>query len=180
MTRAIYILGLIIACALGFLISRLSSDTIQYTASITLADITDLIITSAVTIFAAWYLSKKINEDRFAKELVIGDLRDIEQNIASVVNKIHGSQPSSPGQDEIINQLMPLVNQLHPLLKRFERTCAVNGKKVQTEKIMNSFRGFYGCATNFGDNPIDLSMVISYGDDMIVNIRATIADINKM
>lgn len=170
----LYILGLIFSCYIGFLIANLCSDKFNYSTQITLADISNIIVTSLVTIFAAWYLSKKLNEDRYAKELAINDLKAIEENISSIVDKIHKPE------DNIIGQLIPLINQLQHLLQRLERTCAINGKKVPTDRIMKSFYCFYGCATNFEDKPLDLNLIISYGDDLIVEIRGTIAAINKM
>ncbi|MDE6695813.1 MAG: hypothetical protein K2K25_02940 [Muribaculaceae bacterium] len=170
----LYFVGLIFSFYIGFLVANLFSEKFNYSAQITLADISNILVTSLVTIFAAWYLSKKLNEDRYAKELAINDLKAIEENISSVVDKAH-----NPGGD-IIGQLMPLINQLHHLLKRLERTCAINGKKVSTDRIMNSFLCFYGCATNFEDKPLNLDLIISYGDDLIVEIRGTIAAINKM
>lgn len=164
----------ILSFCLGFILSGIFKEQFQYQNSITLADVGNIVIPCLVTLFAAWYLSKKLNEDRFAKELAINDLKEIEQHISAIINR------SKSHSNCIIREILPQVNQLQTLIKRLERTCSVNGKKVPTDKVKNKFLCFYGCATNFGDKPLDVPAITLYGDELIIEIRSTIANINRM
>ena len=159
--------------SVGYVLSGIFNQPFCFENSISLADILNILLPFIVTLFAAWYLSKKINEDRYAKELAINDLKEIEYNITSIIKS------AQTGREGVISEVVTQVNQLHLLLKRLERTCSVNGVKISTQKVMNKFYYFYGCATNF-DTPLDVPHIMDYGDDLIVEIRSTMTFINKM
>ena len=158
----------------GYLFSQLMSGSFIYKNELSLSDFANITATCLLTMVAAWYIAKKLNEDRYAKELAIGDLKKIEENIALIIAKVQND--TTPGYQNILEA----VQQLHGQLRRLGRTCSINGSKVPIEKIMNRFYGFYGCATNFGDTTPDSSHVISTGDDLIVEIRETILRINQL
>ncbi len=160
--------------SVGYLSSNLISTGISYKNEVSFSDILNIGATCLATIFAAWYISKKLNEDRYAKELIINDLRKIESSISNIVSA--AQNPANGNRKGIVE----MVNQLHGSLSRLERTCGVNGKKVPIKSIMHRFYCFYGCATNFGDEPLNIPLIVSSGDDLIVEIRTTITQINQL
>ncbi|MDE7431257.1 MAG: hypothetical protein K2N34_05005 [Lachnospiraceae bacterium] len=159
---------------LGFIGAKVVRFGLTYSKDISIADILNIIITSVVTLTAAWYLSKKLSEDRFTKEIAISDLKEIEQNVAEIIHKVQVNDQN------LVNDLMMLINHLQQLLLRFDRTCKFERDEQSVNRINNRFLALYGCATNFGDDPIDPQFVIQNGNDLIVEIRDTISNINKL
>ena len=49
-------------------------------------DIINILVTVLVTIFVAWYVTKKLSEERFEKELIISDLKSIEECIKKILD----------------------------------------------------------------------------------------------
>ena len=173
------VVSIAVSFALGFALSRMLTDEFSFDNRISLADVTTIIATSLVTVFAAWYLSKKLNEDRYAKEMHIEDLKKIEESISSVIDKAQQIQETTGTQDDITD-IVTKVNHLHTLLQRLKRTSRIHNKDIEMNSVTNSFLCFYGCATNYSDTSPNLSLVMSYGDDLIVEIRKTISNINKL
>lgn len=162
------------AFCLGIVLSKYIHFGFSYQNSITFADIANIGITTVVTIFAAWYLSKRLNEDRFLKEMAISDLKDIEQIVSDIIIKVQ--QDGS----NINVEILKLVNHLQLLLSRFNRTCKLNRKQESINSVQNCFNNLYRFATDFGPDPLDIQSITKYGTDLIVEIRDTITNINKL
>lgn len=169
------VLSGILMFTIGYITSSVFPPGMEYKNEISLADIINIAATAIVTLSAAWYITKKLNEARYAKELAIDDLKEIEDNIASIVRTAQTPIEAGTHPD-----ILPSIHQLHGLLKRLEHTCQINGKSVPVENIMNRFYCFYGCATNFGDESFNSSLIITTGDDLIVAVRETMLRINKL
>lgn len=135
-------------------------------------DVINLLVTVLVTIFVAWYVTKKLSEERFDKELIISDLKSIE----ACIEKILEAYEPRNANGEILNS----INELHILINRFERT--IETRKISTHALRNSFWSFFAVATDYDsgndtDN-IDLPMVQRLGDDLIIEIRRIIGVVN--
>lgn len=159
--------------ACGYICALFYKSPIDYSGQLTLSDILSTLVGAFVTLWAAWYITKKLNEDRYSKELTISDLKEIEESIAYIV---------AVAQDEPdqTSDIIAKVNRLHGTLSRLERTCKINDKNVSIANVMNRFYCFYGCATNFGDKPLNIPLIVSSGDDLIIEIRTAINRINKL
>ena len=172
--RVCTILIATITFCIGIVVSKLVSFGFSYQNSISFADIANILVTTVVTIFAAWYLSKRLNEDRFSKEMAISDLKDIEQIVSDIIIK-------AQLEDPILNaEILKLVNHLQVLLSRFDRTCKLKRKQESIISIQNNFISLYRFATDFDTGPLDIQAIIKYGTDLIVEIRDTINSINKL
>lgn len=169
------IVSLLVMFALGYFVCGIFGTAWIYRNEISTSDFLNLVVTCIVTLFAAWYIASKINEDRYAKELTISDLREIECNISQIILKAQ----ETDGND-VIRSVIPLINQLQVLLTRLEKTCSINGEKVPITNIKNKFYCFFGCATNFEGEPLNLPLITLTGDELIVEIRQTISKINRM
>jgi hypothetical protein len=74
-------------------------------------DIFNLIISSAVTVWLGWYISKKLTEQRFLKEFIIKDICKIEEQIDFFEVLIRTNNAD----------LSPIFNELNILKHRIER-----------------------------------------------------------
>lgn len=135
-------------------------------------DIVNILTTILVTVFAAWYITKRLSEERYDKELVISDLRSIENCIKKVLDLCD----TSDGNTNILTS----INQLHILINRFQRT--VTSRKINVTKLQNAFWNFYAAATDYDSNDntanVDLPLVQHLGDDLIIEVRQIIRVVN--
>ena len=163
-----------ITFSLGIIISKCFHFGFTYQNSITFADIANMGLTTIVTIFAAWFLSKRLNEDRFSKEMAISDLKEIELIVSNIITKVQEEG------DDVNKELLKLTNHLQQLLSRFDRTCKLKRKQKSIKTVQQNFNTLYRFTTDFGADPLDVQSVIKYGTDLIVEIRDTITNINKL
>lgn len=68
-------------------------------------DVINIVVTLLVSIFIAWYVTKRLSEERFDKELVIADLRDIESCMKKTLELYDRSNNN--------NEILIHLNQLH-------------------------------------------------------------------
>lgn len=135
-------------------------------------DVINIIITLLVSVFIAWYVTKRLSEERFDKELVISDLRDIESCMKKTLELYDRSDNN--------NEILVYLNQLHILIERFRRTIDTGG--VDMRALENSFWRFFAAATDYDSgndtNNIDIPSVQRFGDDLIIEIRRIIRVVN--
>lgn len=165
---AILILSILIIFGIGTFASSW-----KYEFDVRPMDVITLGVTSLITIFAAWYITKYINEDRYAKELVIEDLKQIESTVGDII-------VLSGESNDVSTNTLSRINKLHLLIDRLGKTCNINGKKINITPIQNKFYLFYGFATDYSETGLDLPSIQSFGDNLIIEIRATIGKINTL
>lgn len=139
-------------------------------------DIINLVVTILVSVYVAWIITKKLTEERFEKELVISDLKDIEVEIKKILDAYEKSEPG--------NVILPAINQLRILIDRFKKSVQKTvSKKLDTAALDSSFTLFYRFATDYGgvDNvtDVDLPSVQNHGSNLIIEVRNLISTINK-
>lgn len=146
----------------------------SFKGEVELVDFINIIVTIFTAVFAAWYISKKISEERFYKELIISDLRKIEELISSVIEiLIRNERLEDDQKQEILN----LIGYLNNLIDRFE---FINGYNNQNSSLRTVFLNFYGLSTDFGsDTNIDIQNVIRTGNKLIKEVRSQIININE-
>lgn len=139
-------------------------------------DIINLVVTIFISLYVAWVITKKLTEERFEKELLISDLKDIEAEIKRILDAYETSEPG--------NTILPAINQLRVLIERFKNTILLTASKnLDTAVLDTSFIQFYRLSTDYEavDNvtDVDLPSVQNYGSKLIVEIRNLISQINK-
>lgn len=146
----------------------------SFKCEVELVDFINIIVTVFTAVCAAWYISKKISEERFFKELIISDLRKIEELISSVIEiLIRNEHLEETQKQEILN----LIGYLKNLIDRFE---FINEYNNQNSRLRTVFFNFYGLSTDFGsDNNIDIQNVIMTGNKLIKEVRCQIININE-
>ena len=174
--KIIYIIASIVLLLTGYLLAGLLRTSWVFDYTIEPIDIINLIVTIVVSICVAWYITKGLAEERFEKELIISDLKDIEAEIKKIMNAYDGDNPGSV--------ILPAVNQLQILIERFKNSMRITSSKdIDVSVLDSAFRNFYGCATNYESesqvNEIDLPTVQNYGNNLIIEVRNLISTINK-
>ncbi len=143
----------------------------QFKYEVELVDFINLLTTIGCTLGAAWFVSKKLSEDRFEKDLQINDLKKIEEQINGLIAIIVRNQSlSEENKEEILN----INAYLNNLINRFVIVNSVNNNT----NIRESFNLFYRYSTNFGDD-FNVPSIISYGDNLLKAVREEIRLINK-
>jgi hypothetical protein len=135
-------------------------------------DIINIIVTLLVSVFIAWYVTKRLSEERFDKELIISDLRDIESCIKKTLEFYDSSNSN--------NEILIYLNQLHILIRRFQ--CTINTDKMDTRGLENAFWQLFKVATDYDsgsdtDN-VDIPAVQRHGNDLIIEVRRIIKLVN--
>ncbi len=135
-------------------------------------DVINIVVTLLVSIFIAWYVTKRLSEERFDKELVIADLRDIESCMKKTLELYERSNNN--------NEILIHLNQLHILIQRFQRTIDIGGMDMRA--LQNAFWRLFAAATDYDSgndtDSIDIPSVQRYGDDLIIEVRRIIRVIN--
>lgn len=141
-------------------------------------DIITLVVTSLVTVWLGWYVSKKITEQRYQKEYVINDLKQIEEEL----NFIERSMQSS---NIDLQSLLGLLNKLKTYIERFSKTIEIFGISCVDAKTLDTFyRELYIITTDLDSNQLlldetnrnEINQVCS---SFVIHTRSMIFEINK-
>lgn len=143
----------------------------KFKNEVELTDLINIVVTVFSAIGAAWFIAKKLSEDRFNKKLIINDLKKIEEQIGCIIEIfVKNDTLTNEQQQEILN----INSYLNSLIVRFE---IVHSPNSELRRIFNSF---YRYSTDFGlENGIDLQQVIQEGNQLIKIIRLQISRVNK-
>lgn len=125
----------------------------------------------------AWYVTKRLSEERFDKEIIIKDLQLIENQLGNILDLLErGNQTAS-------NDIVARVNHLRILIDRFKKLIQ-DKYGIKTENLEDKFNQFYMISTNFDTSQnvknIDVPNVIAKGEDIIIELRSLIGNINRV
>ena len=141
-------------------------------------DVVTLIVTTIVTIWLGWYVSSKITAQRFEKEYLINDLKQIEQEIFFIEKNIDNS-------DIELQKLLSLLDKLNTYIDRFSKTIEVFNVSCVNVKMLNkNFRKLYTKTTDIDGNVFqtdnsnrkEINQVLT---KFIIETRKMIFTINK-
>lgn len=142
-------------------------------------EVFNILITSTVTISVAWYISKKITEQRFEKELLIGDLKQVEKEVHSIEDIINNSDTID------VNLVLLKIGSIRNNIDRFESTVEIlNLKGADTIDLNKSFNNLYSFSTDVDSiivksDTIDLAEINRKCSDVVVKTRKLLFQINK-
>lgn len=143
-------------------------------------DVINLFVTGGITIWIGYYIVKKLSEQRFEKEMLINDLRLIEQE----VNGIRSLFQTSEHVD--IAHISSKMNSIENIIDRFASTITISKviSSDSTVALRKAFNILYASTTDFGSNVEDASSVVlppiqKASNDVILKTRELILRINK-
>lgn len=143
-------------------------------------DVFSLIVSSAITIWVGYYVVKKLSEQRFEKEMLINDLRLIEQEIQGIETIFETSENVD------VTLVSGKMNAIKHLLDRFTYTVKLSEHGVDNEiqPINEAFNNLYLAATNFDSdfvnrNDIDRASISYRTNRLILKVRKLTVNLNK-
>lgn len=165
----IVIAGLSLSYGIGF---WRTSWSIKH--EVELVDFINILVTISCALGAAWFVAKKLSEDRFNKELTITDLRKIEEQIGCIVEMFIKYETIDESQK---NEILNINSYLNSLINRFE---IVNNINLANSNLRERFNVFYRYSTDFDSgNGSDVQNIINEGNQLIKAIRLEIIKVNE-
>lgn len=156
----------------------LERATVNY--EIVPVDVIDLMVTSAITIGVGYYIVKRLSEQRFEKEMLIEDLRRIEEKVSSIENAFDSHEELD------ISLVSGYISSVRHLLDRFKHTLQMTGNSYVEEmkEIDHAFNRLFRSATDFDSKIIqtqktDKSAIIDCASEVILKLREVIVKINN-
>lgn len=146
--------------------------------SVNAFDFISLIITSLLTILVAWYITKKLTEQRFEKDFLINDLNSIEEIVHSIEDILESSSSLNiTYMASKINSIFMLKNRMKDAIEQ----TSLSGTDVS--QLENSINDLFTSATNFDaqDIPIsdvDIPQIQQHCSNLIRETRNLIIKIN--
>lgn len=143
-------------------------------------DVINLFVTVGVTIWIGYYIVKKLSEQRFEKEMLINDLKLIEQE----VNAIGSLLQTSTRVD--ITHISSKINTIEGIINRFVSTIAISTviPETYTNSLLMAFYSLYAAATDFDSlvvetSNINMPHIQKASNDVVIKTRELILRINK-
>lgn len=143
-------------------------------------DVFSLFVSSAITIWVGYYVVKKLSEQRFEKELLINDLRLIEQEIQQVESIFETSSTID------LTLISSKMNTIKHLIERFTYTVRLSDSNIdnQIPSINDAFFGLYRVSTNFDSESIsrenvNFSLITYHTNRLILKVRKLTISLNK-
>lgn len=143
-------------------------------------DVFSLFVSSAITIWLGYYVVKKLSEQRFEKEMLINDLRLIEQEIQNIETIFETAENVD------ITLVSGKMNTIKHLLDRFAYTVRLSENNVNNEiqPINDAFNSLYLASTNFDSdfvnrNDIDRASISYNTNRLILKVRKLTISLNK-
>lgn len=177
------LLSFVLIIVLFFFISLLYCQswfsTVTLSKELVPLDVFNLLFTSGITVFLAWYITKKLTEQRYEKEFVIGDLKNIEEQI-NYIEKL-----TSDIQSIQLQPLLDLLTKLQTHIERFNKTIDILKMPCNDSKKLNIYyTSLFKKATDVDGLQLDLDSVKrneihKVCNNFVVTTRSIICAINK-
>jgi len=154
-------------------------SNVTITKEIDPLDVFTLIISSAITIFLAWYITKKLSEQRYEKEFIITDLKTIEDQINYIERLVQDSQIIQ------LQQLLDIFNKLRSNIDRFLKTIEIFEISCsESTKLNTLYNTLYKTVTDIDGiqlemNEINRSKIHITCSNLVITTRKIIYTINK-
>lgn len=142
-------------------------------------DVVNLFATSIITVFLAWYITKKLSEQRYEKEFVITDLKNIEDQI----NYIERSTSNTESIE--LQPLLDLLIKLQLNIDRFNKTVEILRISCKDSKKLDKYyKKLYKKVTDVDGIQLEIDSVKrmeiqNVCTSFIVTTRFIICSINK-
>lgn len=113
-----------------------------------------LIITSFLTLIVAWYITKRLTEQRFEKDFLINDLKSIEEIVHSIEDLLETSSSIN------ITHMASKINSIFMLKNRMKEAIELTSLfGIDIRSLENSINDLFTSATNFDAQDVPISDV---------------------
>ncbi len=137
-----------------------------------------IVVSATVAVWLGWYITKKLSAQRFQKEYLITDIKQIEAEISFIERKMQAS-------DIELQTILELLNKFKLYIDRFSKTIDIfQITSINSTKLAENYNRLYSKTTNTeGDQlNIDESVRIEINDicsSIIAETRQMIFVINN-
>jgi hypothetical protein len=163
-----------------FLYSQSWFGTTTFSKEVNPFDIIVLVVTSLVTIWLGWYVSKRITEQRYQKEYLINDLKEIEEEINTIQRGILSSSTLE------IQTLIGFLNKLRTYMDRFSKTIEVfEISSINTKELNNQYNTLFQKATDLDGTHLVIDEIVlnelnSVCVEFVIRTRRMIFKVNNL
>lgn len=143
-------------------------------------DVINIIVSSSVAVYIAWYISKKLTAVRYEKEYLIKDLQQIDNEVFNLSSCVTESSQIP------IADILVKLNKIKVVIDRFQRTVLlVQLSAIKLFPINSSYLDLYQSMTDIDGymlefTPEKKNEIQKYVSDLAYHIRKTIFQINKI
>ncbi|MFD2162242.1 hypothetical protein ACFSJU_07545 [Paradesertivirga mongoliensis] len=142
-------------------------------------DVFSLIVSSILTFWLAWFITKRLTEQRYEKEYLISDLKIIEEDI----NKIEDSTT----EDESIElqKLLNNLNRLYSNITRFSKTMdAFEVQNFEVQPLRKCYNRLFTLLTDVDGeylliNDVNRHEINQLCSEFVLTARKMVFEINK-
>ena len=113
-----------------------------------------LILSSFLTVLVAWYITKRITEQRFEKDFLINDLKSIEDIVHNIENILETSSSIN------ITYIASRINSIFMLKDRMKEAIELTSlSNMDITPLENSINDLFTSATDFDAQDVPISEV---------------------
>jgi hypothetical protein len=175
----VFFISLCIFCFIRLLYIQSWFSKVTISNDLIPLDVVSLLVSSLLTVFLAWYITKKLTEQRFEKEFIIEDLKNIETQI-NYIERITSDIDSIQ-----LQPILDLLSKLQTHIDRFNKTIKVLQIPCrESNKLNASFATLYRKATDVDGLQLDIDSVKrneihTVCTNFIIITRSLVCSINK-
>lgn len=125
-------------------------ETFKYDTTVSPFDIFNLLVSSLVAISLGYYITKKLTEERFMKEFLIGDITKIETELENIESILNTNNVEPLTIFAAINKLSHKIERIENTAKLIEFSC----DELKRLKSLN-FKLFEIATTTDDTNRVD-------------------------
>ncbi len=162
-----------------FLYSQAWFSTTTLSKEVNPFDIITLVITSLLTIWLGWYVSKKITEQRYKKEYLINDLKEIEEELKFIEKSMQVSNIE-------LQSLISFLNKLETCIHRFCKTIEIfQISSFDASSLNLQYKNLFERTTNLDGNllvldEVNRNEINKVCADFVIEVRSMIFKINSL
>jgi hypothetical protein len=149
-------------------------STVTFSKEIAPLDVLNIFVSGAIAVWLGYYITKKLTEQRFLKELIIKDIYRMEEQIESFERLIKVNNIA----------VAPIFNELNDLkhkIERFERTVKLTPLSCNEVKGSNAcHKKLYEISTENTILPLNCTNELEkICDDFVICLRKIVCTINN-
>jgi uncharacterized protein YdcH (DUF465 family) len=154
-------------------------NSFTYDLDVSPFDVFNLIISSLVAISLGYYITKKLTEERFMKEFIIGDIAKVELELENIESILSANNVE-------LSTIFNALNKLSHKIERIENTAKlIEFKSDEIKNLKLLYFQIFKIATNT-DNSTRVNTIISnielepVYNDFSISLRKMVYMVNKI
>lgn len=141
---------ILLVLIIGYLFCSMRFANVYIEHSIVPMDIISILVSSAVTLYVGSVITKSLSEQRAEKDILIEDLRSLEELVQDVERKINTSS------EVTVSEMSISVQSVMVRVERIKQTTNIfcENSKISTANLYESCANLYTVATDFSSEKL--------------------------